>query len=157
MCQLQEMNQMVDRISSFDRIWHLRRIPKFVRNRFHLLRYTLRKRFSKQRKNSNEDALHLQPGEYIRVKSRKEILETLDGWRKSGGCLFMDEMWQYCGKEYEVKKRVRKILDERDLQFKRIKDTVILEDVTCSGTPPFNDCDRSCYLFWKEAWLERLG
>jgi hypothetical protein len=33
--------------------------------------------------------------------------------------------------------------------------TVFLEGVYCDGKR-HNDCDRSCLLFWREAWLKRV-
>jgi hypothetical protein len=42
----------------------------------------------------------------------------------------------------------------------RVRDVVILDEVFCQ--PPreiesdYAGCDRSCFLFWKEDWLERV-
>jgi hypothetical protein len=27
----------------------------------------------------------------------------------------------------------------------------------CQGTKDFGRCDRSCFFFWREEWLEKLG
>ena len=158
MCQLQVLNVYAGDTSFFDEFWHIRRIPHFIKNRVYLIKYMIKKRGLNRKKiRGNVYSMDLQPGERVRIKSKKEIEQILDGWRKSDGCLFMDEMWKFCGKMYKVKKRVLKILDERDMKFKRIKDTVILEDLFCTGGSLFKGCDRSCFFFWKEAWLERVN
>jgi len=28
--------------------------------------------------------------------------------------------------------------------------------VYCQGTPDLGRCDRSCFYFWREEWLEKL-
>ena len=99
----------------------------------------------------------LKPGDVVRVRSKQEILSTLDGWRRYRGCRFMEEMWKYCGGEYRVLKRVNHILDEKNVKLRRCKDMVILDGLICGGSWPFKECDRSCYFFWKEAWLEKVG
>jgi len=40
-------------------------------------------------------------------------------------------------------------------QRRMIKNTVLLESTYCQGKN-FN-CDRSCFLFWKEVWLRRVS
>ena len=41
----------------------------------------------------------------------------------------------------------------------RIRNTVILDEVYCEppadGSDDYAGCHRTCFLFWKEAWLER--
>ena len=97
----------------------------------------------------------LKAGDLVRVRSREEVLATLDTWKEVKGCLFMPEMWAFCGTIQRVLKPVRRIVDERDYQVKKCKGVVLLEGVTCQGTELFGSCDRSCYFFWREEWLER--
>jgi len=99
----------------------------------------------------------LKPGDTVRIKSRQEISRTLDDWNRSRGCAFMEEMWPLCGSVQRVRKRVHKFLDERDYKIKNCRGIVILEGITCSGTADFDDCDRSCFFFWREEWLEKVG
>jgi hypothetical protein len=101
-------------------------------------------------------ATNLQPGEAVRVRSMDEIRATLDNWGQLKGCGFMPEMEQYCGTKQRIYKRVERFVDERDLRVKHSKGIVFLEGVICEGTADFGPCDRSCLLFWREEWLERL-
>jgi hypothetical protein len=92
----------------------------------------------------------------VRVRSREEIQATLNRWNQLRGCTFMEEMWRHCGTIQQVYKRVDRFLDERDYLVKRCKGTVLLEGLICEGTKNFGPCDRSCFYFWKEEWLEKL-
>jgi hypothetical protein len=98
----------------------------------------------------------LQAGDRVRVKSRDEVLRTLDNWNELAGCGFMDEMWEFCDTEQLVLKRVERFLDERDYRVKRVKRIYLLEGRLCTGTIDFGRCDRSCFYFWREEWLDRI-
>ena len=98
----------------------------------------------------------LKPGDFVRVRPRQEIRDTLDNWNQLEGCSFMEEMWPYCDTIQRVFKHVDKFLDERDYLLKRCKGIVLLEGVICEGTKDFGDCDRSCFYFWREEWLEKV-
>ena len=102
------------------------------------------------------DACALQPGDLVRVRSKEEIHATLDHWNQRRGCTFLDEMWVYCGTRQRVLKRVERFLDERDYLMKHCKGVVILEGLICEGTKHFGPCDRSCFYFWREEWLEKI-
>jgi hypothetical protein len=104
--------------------------------------------------------LGLQPGERVRVRPVHEIMETLDeGFRFEGLGYMPGVMDPYSGGVYTVYKRVDRFFDERNWKLCKLKGVVILESVYCDppGTGPeeYAGCDRSCFLFWKEAWLER--
>ena len=49
--------------------------------------------------------------------------------------------------------RVKSIL-EKNGAVRDVKDTVILEDVHCSGVAR-KLCPRKAYFYWREAWLVR--
>ncbi len=98
----------------------------------------------------------LKSGDKVRVRSREEILSTLDHWGQLKGCAFLEEMCQYCGSIQEVLKPIQRFVDERDQNVKRTRGIVILKDVLCQGTSTFGVCDRSCFYFWREEWLEKL-
>ncbi len=99
----------------------------------------------------------LKAGDLVRVRSREQIEATLNHWRQLKGCTFMPEMAQYCGTTQRVLRAMERFVDERDLQVKRCRGIVLLEGVICQGTADFGRCDRSCHLFWREEWLERLS
>lgn len=92
----------------------------------------------------------------MRVRTREEIQATLDSSSEMKGCAFLGEMWQYCGSNQRVFKRVERFVDERDYQVKKIRGVVLLEGVLCGGTEYYGKCDRSCFYFWREEWLEKI-
>jgi hypothetical protein len=104
--------------------------------------------------------LALRPGERVRVRPEPEIRGTLDAQKRCGGLGFMGFMAGFCGGTYVVRKRVDRFFDERTRRMLRVRDVVILDEVFCQ--PPreiesdYAGCDRSCFLFWKEDWLERV-
>jgi hypothetical protein len=102
-----------------------------------------------------EEALGLRPGEWVQVKSVEEILSTLDGNRRHRGLLWMTGMRKYCGRRFRVYKPVDTIMLETNGELRKMKHTVLLEDVVCDGTA-FGGCDRSCFHFWREVWLRRV-
>lgn len=102
-----------------------------------------------------DEVLNLQRGELVEVKSEEEILKTLDGSGGRRGLSFTPEMREYCGRRFRVFKRVERICMEGEAdEMRRLKNTVILEGVICNGGS--RGCDRSCFLFWREAWLKKV-
>jgi hypothetical protein len=98
----------------------------------------------------------LQSGDWVRVRSLEEIQTTLNPWKELKGCAFLPYMVEYCGTTQRVLKPLQRFLDERDYKVKKARGVVLLEGVICQGTPVFGPCDRSCYLFWREEWLEKI-
>jgi hypothetical protein len=101
------------------------------------------------------EALDLQPGEWVEIKSVDEILKTLDADGKFRGLAFLTGMRAYCGRQFQVHKRVERIFLEESKQIRRMKNTVLLRGVACEGVGI--GCDRSCYFYWREAWLRRTA
>ncbi|NDJ76216.1 MAG: hypothetical protein GYB65_08145 [Chloroflexi bacterium] len=95
-------------------------------------------------------------GDWVRVRSKDQIKATLNLWGELNGCSFMPDMWNYCGSVQRVLKPVRYFIDERDYRRKRCSGVVLLEGVICEGLPQYGPCDRSCFFFWREEWLEAL-
>jgi len=97
-------------------------------------------------------------GDLVRIRSREEILPTLNERNKLEGCFFMQEMFDYCGNEYRVIRKVENFFDEASLEMRKARTTSLLEGLHCSGklTGYVTKCDRHCYSFWKEAWLEKI-
>jgi hypothetical protein len=98
----------------------------------------------------------LKAGDFVRVRSLEEIRITLNSYNEYKGCAFLVDMQQYCGTVQRVLKPLERFLDERDYQVKKAKGIVLLENNYCQGTPVFGRCDRSCLLFWREEWLEKI-
>jgi hypothetical protein len=96
-------------------------------------------------------------GDWVRVRSEEEIRATIDKWQELRGCAFLPDMWQYCGTRQQVFKRMERFLDERDYKVKKTRGIILLKDVLCNGTPVFGRCDRSCFFFWREEWLEKVS
>lgn len=96
-------------------------------------------------------------GDLVRVRSREEIQATLDPFNELRGCAFLSEMYQFCDTKQRVFKNMQLFLDERDYKVKKVRGVILLENVICNGTPTFGECDRCCFLFWREEWLEKVA
>ncbi len=101
-----------------------------------------------------DEVLGLQPGDWVQVKSEEEIAATLDNRGTCRGLAFVEEMHWYCGKTFRVYKRLERMFLEESKQYRKVRNTVLLEGIHCQGTGI--DCDRACFLFWREAWLRRV-
>jgi hypothetical protein len=99
---------------------------------------------------------NLRPGEFVQVRSKSEILATLDQRNRNRGLLFDSEMVRYCGSTFRVLKRVNQIVDERTGKIMKMKSScIILEGVACVSE--FHRwCPRAIYHYWREAWLQRV-
>jgi glycosyltransferase involved in cell wall biosynthesis len=103
-----------------------------------------------------EGTLDLQPGERVRVKSKQEIVATLDVNNSNRGLSFDPEMLWYCGREARVLRRVERLIDEPTGKLLRLKrPCIVLEGVTCRGEY-HRCCPRADYPYWREIWLERM-
>jgi hypothetical protein len=93
-------------------------------------------------------------GDWVEVRSKEEILKTLDGEGRLEGLPFMPEMFQFCGKRFRVYKRAHKTCDYTHpfpFYTRRLKRSVHLE-TRCDGGA-HGGCQAGCLLIWKEAWL----
>lgn len=134
----------------------LRRITSiFIR----FLDLPLQRRNRTVRGPTEVESLHLKPGESVEIKSKDEILATLDGNGRNRGLGIMPEMWAFCGKRARVLKRVTSIVVETPdgtniHDVRKMKNTVLLEGMICDGARLH--CDRACFFFWRECWLRRV-
>ena len=100
--------------------------------------------------------LNLHAGELVQVRSREEILATLDGRGCVDNLPFMPEMLKFCGQTLRVYKRADKTCDTIEKSgARRMLDTVHLNDIRCDGEA-HGGCQASCLMFWKEQWLRRV-
>ncbi|HTW25952.1 MAG TPA: hypothetical protein VME92_02395 [Acetobacteraceae bacterium] len=106
------------------------------------------------------EKLDLQPGELVQVRSRHEIMQTLDARRRNRGLYFDVEMEPFCGKTLRVQARVRRVIDEHTGRMVTIaRDCLILEGAACGGCRSVGRlfCPRGIYPFWREIWLRRVA
>jgi hypothetical protein len=107
-------------------------------------------------RNIKSEPLNLKRNEWVEVRSAKEIFATLDTQGKLKGLRFTPEMTKFCGKRFRVYRRLDKILLEATGELRKIRTpTVLLEGVICDGSA-HGGCARSCFCFWREAWLKRV-
>jgi hypothetical protein len=116
-------------------------------------------------KRTPTQSLNLQPGELVRVKSRAQIVQTLDHNMSNRGMMLCYEMMRCCGREAEVRYRVDRLINESTGLMREISDAVTLssmrgcgslgEECLCYGEP--GDCPRGELMYWKEIWLERVN
>src|SRR5579871_3395640 len=93
----------------------------------------------------------LRAGEWVEVRSKAEILRTLDQNGRRDGMPFQPEMFAFCGQRFQVYKRAHKTCDP-DYRSRRIENAVHLE-TRCNGEA-HGGCQAGCLLFWNEAWLK---
>jgi hypothetical protein len=100
--------------------------------------------------------LDLRPGDLVRIKSKEEIVATLDDTNHNRGLSFDSEMVKYCGRTATVRARVERLIDEETGKMIQIKsDCIILEGVTCTADY-HRLCPRGIYPYWREVWLEKV-
>jgi hypothetical protein len=98
----------------------------------------------------------LRVGDWIEVRSKEEILATLDKDGRLEGMPFMPEMFAYCGKRFRVFKRAHKGCDTIfPVRSRRFKQCIHLE-TRCNGEG-HDGCQAGCLIYWKEAWLKRVA
>lgn len=99
--------------------------------------------------------LGLKAGEWVTVRSKEEILATLDERGRLDRMPFQPEMFAYCGKRFRVGKVAHKTCDTvHKTGSRRVPDAVHLEGARCEGGA-HGSCQARCLFFWKEAWLKR--
>lgn len=104
---------------------------------------------------------HFAPGDRVRVRSREQIAATLDARSRCDNLSYMPEvMDRYCGQSFRVRRRVDRFFDERRWRMCKLRGVVILDGAFCEPSrllaSDWAGCARSCFVFWKEQWLERL-
>jgi hypothetical protein len=95
-------------------------------------------------------------GDWVQVRTKEEILSTLDANGRLDELPFMPEMLQYCGMTMRVGKRAHKTCDPAvGTGGRKMAGTVHLENIRCNGSA-HDGCEARCLIFWKEAWLKPL-
>jgi hypothetical protein len=104
------------------------------------------------------ERLDLAPGEWVQIKSHKEILATLSKKNQNRGLFFGEEMVRYCGNVCRVRARVERAIDERTGKMITFPgECLILEGVICRSEYSERRlfCPRSIFPYWREIWLKR--
>lgn len=104
-----------------------------------------------------EDKPKINTGDLVRVRSLEEIQATLNQWGILKGCKFMPQMSVYCDTTQRVFQPMERFVDERDYFVKKSNGIILLEGLHCYGTTDYGRCDRACFYFWREEWLEKIG
>ena len=103
--------------------------------------------------------LDLKPGEYVRIKSKDLIEQTLGENGRNRGLTFdSEEMAPYCDRVFKVRSSASKIIDEQTgLMLYMKQPCIILEGVVCNAEYVRHrlNCPRAIYPYWREIWLER--
>lgn len=98
----------------------------------------------------------MRAGDLVEVRSKDEILRTLDKQGRLDGMPFMPQMFQYCGKRFKVYKRAHKTCDTTSIYTgRRLSDGIHL-NLRCDGQA-YNGCQAACLIFWKERWLKLVN
>jgi len=98
----------------------------------------------------------LSVGDWVEVRSKEEILRTLDSDGRLDRMPFMPEMLAFCGKKFQVYKRAHKTCDTVFPTRGRRVDRAVHLETRCDGNG-HGGCQARCLVFWKEAWLKPLG
>lgn len=106
--------------------------------------------------SSPQLTLGLQPGQLVRVRSKREIEATLNRRYRNRGLWFDGEMLRFCGGRYRVARRIERLIDERTGRLLTLTNpTIVLEGVTATGEY-LAFCPQNEFCFWREIWLEPL-
>jgi hypothetical protein len=98
----------------------------------------------------------LKVGDWVEVRSKEEILRTLDLNGRLHGMPFMPEMFAFCGQRFKVYKRAHKTCDTVfPVRGRRVDRAVHLE-TRCDGSA-HGGCHAGCLIFWKDAWLKPVS
>jgi hypothetical protein len=56
--------------------------------------------------------MELRAGDWVEVRTKQEILQTLDRNGRLGGMPFMPQMFSYCGQRFRINQSAHKTLSE---------------------------------------------
>lgn len=101
--------------------------------------------------------LRLRVGEWVVVRSKEEIVATLDAAACLDALPFQPEMFAFCGRRMRVAKVAHKTcnnIKKDEGRGRRMLNAVHLEGARCDGAA-HGGCEADCVFFWKESWLRR--
>jgi hypothetical protein len=109
--------------------------------------------FGDRHRTPNEQ-LGLSPGDTVAVRTKDQIIATLDREGKNRGLEFAAEMTPLCGSTHRVQGKISRVILEQTGEMKEIRDTVTLAGAYCDGIDR-RFCPRKNVFMWREIWLER--
>jgi hypothetical protein len=96
----------------------------------------------------------LKAGDHVEVRSKEEILATLDATGSIERLPFMPEMLRFCGQQLRVASIAHKTCDTATKTGgRKLERTVHLEGARCDGAA-HGGCQAACLIFWREEWLK---
>src|SRR5262245_23558636 len=97
-------------------------------------------------------------GDLVEIRSKDEILATLDDRGCADGMPFMPEMLQFCGRRVRVAAVAHKTCDTagQTAKSRRLNATVHLAGLRCDGSA-HDGCQAECNLFWKDVWIKPVA
>lgn len=101
--------------------------------------------------------LGLHAGNWVVVRTKEEILSTLDKNACLDGLPFQPEMFAFCGQRMRVGKVAHKTcntINKAAGRGRRMLNAVHLGGARCDGAG-HGGCQAGCVFFWKEAWLRK--
>ena len=98
----------------------------------------------------------LRVDDWVEVRTKEEILRTLDKQGRLEGMPFMPEMFAFCGQRFRVYKRAHKTCDTVYPVRGRWLDNSVHLETRCDGSA-HGGCQAGCLIFWKEAWLRPVS
>jgi hypothetical protein len=105
--------------------------------------------------------MNLQAGELVQVRSKDDIMRTVNTDLRNRGLSFDVEMAPYCENgDYRVLRRVERIINEKTGRMMTMPNPcIVLDGVVCSGNYSMHRmfCPRAVYPYFREIWLKRVG
>ena len=99
--------------------------------------------------------LNLRPGEEVEIKSREEIVATLNGKARNRGLDFDCEMLPFCNQRMRVLNVVQRVVDEHTGELLYLPNRSVVLDGSLCQSVYRRGCARSGAYFWREIWLRR--
>jgi hypothetical protein len=169
-CQSSELNRATAPLRRWRRLWKcLRDLRVGTYSPAQMFRLIIRpilakvserfeSRYPTNSQNATPDlALGLEPGEWVEVKSLPEIIATLDRNGRNRGLQFSYDLMRHCGKRYRVRNRLDRMIIECSGRLITLRNTVILDGITCPCRCVIGGCPRGDLIYWREIWLRRVG
>jgi hypothetical protein len=94
--------------------------------------------------------------DWVEVRSKEEILASLDKNGRLEGMPFMPQMLKYCGQRFQVYKRAHKTCEPSETTGLWINGDAIHLNLRCDGQA-YAGCQAACMIFWKGAWLKPVS